>query len=157
MTPSHAYLNNLFSDSLSPVLSQVLYQLFDWPNQPGSRLGIIGISNTHDLDQRVLPRIASRLDQAKLAFAPYSVSQLQEIVKGRLEASGVAGAVEDSAVQLACRKVASETGEGTGNECWAPCLVRSGGSMHAIRQDDIWHSQHSGWRLIVQHWHRLRS
>lgn len=98
----------IMSCCLSP---QVLYQLFDWPNQPGSRLGIIGISNTHDLDQRVLPRIASRLDQAKLAFAPYSVAQLQEIVKGRLDASGVAAAVEDSAVQLACRKVASETGE----------------------------------------------
>eukprot|EP00878_Enallax_costatus_P035608 GHUV01039787.1.p1 GENE.GHUV01039787.1~~GHUV01039787.1.p1 ORF type:complete len:213 (+),score=81.84 GHUV01039787.1:244-882(+) len=97
-------------DMLMTKDQAVLYQLFDWPNQPGSRLGIIGISNTHDLDQRVLPRIASRLDQAKLAFAPYSVAQLQEIVKGRLDASGVAGAVEDSAVQLACRKVASETG-----------------------------------------------
>lgn len=58
----------------------------------------------------MLPRIASRLDQAKLVFAPYSVAQLQEIVKGRLDASGAAGAVEDSAVQLACRKVASEIG-----------------------------------------------
>jgi Cdc6-like AAA superfamily ATPase len=88
----------------------VLYQLFDWPNQPGSRLAVIGISNTHDLDQRVLPRIASRLDQAKLAFAPYSVAQLQTIVGQRLQESGVAGAVEDMAVMLTCRKVASETG-----------------------------------------------
>lgn len=88
----------------------MLYQLFDWPNQPGSRLAVIGISNTHDLDQRVLPRIASRLDQAKLAFAPYSVAQLQTIVGQRLQESGVAGAVEDMAVMLTCRKVASETG-----------------------------------------------
>jgi origin recognition complex subunit 1 len=92
----------------------VLYQVFDWPNQPGSRLAVIGISNTHDLDQRVLPRIASRLDQAKLAFAPYSVQQLQTIIKQRLQDSGVDGAVEDFAVMLACRKVASETGEGLG-------------------------------------------
>lgn len=89
---------------------QVLYQVFDWPNQPGSRLAVIGISNTHDLDQRVLPRIASRLDQAKLAFAPYSVAQLQTIVGARLQDSGVGGAVEDMAIMLACRKVASETG-----------------------------------------------
>lgn len=89
---------------------QVLYQLFDWPSQPGSRLAIIGISNTHDLDQRVLPRIASRLDQAKLAFAPYAVAQLVAIVQDRLESSGVAGAVEQAAVEIACRKVAAETG-----------------------------------------------
>jgi Cdc6-like AAA superfamily ATPase len=89
---------------------QVLYQLFDWPSQPGSRLAIIGISNTHDLDQRVLPRIASRLDQAKLAFAPYSAQQLVAIVQDRLEGSGVGGAVDESAVQHACRKVAAETG-----------------------------------------------
>jgi origin recognition complex subunit 1 len=84
--------------------------VFDWPSQPGARLAVVGISNTHDLDQRVLPRIASRLDQAKLAFAPYSVAQLQAIVGQRLEASGVAGAVEELPVSMACRKVASETG-----------------------------------------------
>eukprot|EP00775_Hariotina_reticulata_P010397 gene10397-10555_t len=89
----------------------VLYQLFDWPHHPGSRLAVIGISNTHDLDQRVLPRIASRLDQAKLAFAPYNVQQLLTIVNARLQESGVSGAVEEVAVQLACRKVAAETGD----------------------------------------------
>lgn len=88
----------------------MLYQVFDWPNQPGSRLAVIGISNTHDLDQRVLPRIASRLDQAKLAFAPYSMEQLKAIVGQRLQDSGVAGAVEQLAVLVACRKVATETG-----------------------------------------------
>jgi Cdc6-like AAA superfamily ATPase len=93
------------------LMVQVLYQLFDWPHHPGSRLAVIGISNTHDLDQRVLPRIASRLDQAKLAFAPYSVQQLLTIVNARLQDSGVGGAVEEVAVQLACRKVAAETGE----------------------------------------------
>jgi origin recognition complex subunit 1 len=36
----------------------VLYNLFEWPQAPGARLSVVGISNTHDLDQRVLPRIA---------------------------------------------------------------------------------------------------
>lgn len=36
----------------------VLYNLFEWPTLPGARLSVIGISNTHDLDSRVLPRIA---------------------------------------------------------------------------------------------------
>jgi Cdc6-like AAA superfamily ATPase len=91
--------------------TQVLYQLFDWPNQPGSRLAVLGISNTHDLDQRVLPRIASRLDQAKLPFAPYSAEQLEAIVAQRLAGSELrGGAVEELAVTVACRKVAVETG-----------------------------------------------
>jgi hypothetical protein len=95
----------------------VLYQLFDWPNQPGTRLAVIGISNTHDLDQRVLPRIASRLDQAKLAFAPYSLNQLETIVNQRLQESGVAGAVQEMAVRVTSRKVATETGTPLGG-CW---------------------------------------
>ena len=37
---------------------QVLYNLFEWPTLPGARLSVVGISNTHDLDSRVLPRIA---------------------------------------------------------------------------------------------------
>lgn len=116
---------------------QVLYQVFDWPNQPGSRLAVIGISNTHDLDQRVLPRIASRLDQAKLAFAPYSVAQLQTIVGQRLQDSGVAAAVEDMAVMLACRKVASETGVWcyTLHVSFSVCLLCSAPSrLHAVAQ-----------------------
>ena len=36
----------------------VLYNLFEWPLRPGSRLAAVAISNTHDLDERVLTRIA---------------------------------------------------------------------------------------------------
>lgn len=37
---------------------QVLYNLFQWPLLKGSRLAVIGISNTHDLPDKFLPRIA---------------------------------------------------------------------------------------------------
>lgn len=40
---------------------QVLYNLFEWPMRKGSRLAIIGVANTMDLPERLLPRIASRL------------------------------------------------------------------------------------------------
>ncbi len=49
-----AYVTSL---ALAPFV-QVLYNLFEWPLREGSRLAVIGISNTHDLDSRVLPRIA---------------------------------------------------------------------------------------------------
>ena len=38
------------------------------PMRPPLPLPQVGISNTHDLDSRVLPRIASRLASSKLAF-----------------------------------------------------------------------------------------
>ena len=40
---------------------QVLYNLFEWPTKTRSRLAVIGVANTMDLPERLLPRIASRL------------------------------------------------------------------------------------------------
>jgi origin recognition complex subunit 1 len=109
----------------------VLYNLFEWPGLAaqggrsgadgsnggsssgggGGSLSVIGISNTHDLDQRVLPRIASRLSDAKLVFHPYSAPQLEPILRGRLEGGRRPDLVDPTAVALAARKVASETGD----------------------------------------------
>jgi hypothetical protein len=95
-----------------PSRAQVLYNLFEWPLQPGARLSVVGISNTHDLDQRVLPRIGSRLTEAKLAFQPYSVAQISGILKGRVAgcAPAARSVLDATALELAARKVASETG-----------------------------------------------
>lgn len=101
----------------------VLYNLFEWPGLAaqsnggngngggGGSLSVIGISNTHDLDQRVLPRIASRLSDAKLVFHPYNAPQLEPILRGRLEGGRRPDLVDPTAVALAARKVASETGD----------------------------------------------
>jgi hypothetical protein len=43
---------------LCEPMSQVLYNLFQWPLLKASRLAVIGISNTHDLPDKFLPRIA---------------------------------------------------------------------------------------------------
>eukprot|EP00798_Chlamydomonas_sp_ICE-L_P011216 gene11216-18838_t len=50
------------------------------PRLQRALLAVMGISNTHDLDSRVLPRIASRLSNSKLAFNPYSMAQLNPFV-----------------------------------------------------------------------------
>jgi len=38
--------------------AQVLYNLFEWPTRPGAALAVLGIANTLDLPERLLPRIA---------------------------------------------------------------------------------------------------
>ena len=89
----------------------VLYNLFEWPTLTGARLSVIGISNTHDLDSRVLPRIASRLASSKLAFQPYNKNQLKTIALARLRDCNALGQFEDMAVEFVARRVASTSGD----------------------------------------------
>jgi origin recognition complex subunit 1 len=86
----------------------VLYNLFDWPTRKHSRLVVVGIANTMDLPERLLPRINSRLGLHRVNFQPYAQEQLQQIIKARL--SGLA-AFKDKAVELASRKVAAVSGD----------------------------------------------
>ena len=51
----------LLIDEIDMLISRdqsVLYNLFGWPQLPGARLLVIGIANTLDLPERLLPKIA---------------------------------------------------------------------------------------------------
>ncbi|CAM6118357.1 unnamed protein product [Calypogeia fissa] len=86
----------------------VLYNVFDWPTRPLSRLVIIGIANTMDLPERMLPRIASRMGMHRISFSPYSHKQLEEIISARLEGVQV---FDKQAAEFASRKVAAVSGD----------------------------------------------
>lgn len=101
-------------DLLVTRTQQLLYNLFDWPTHRAARLVILGIANTLDLPERLLPKIASRLGSNKVVFKPYAAEQLERIVLARLEDAGPPGAVipfEAVAIALASRKVASISGD----------------------------------------------
>ena len=87
------------------VCLQVLYNLCEWPSRKGSRLAVIGIANTLDLPERLMPRIASRLGSRRVVFQPYKREQLQAIISQRLVDAGVAEAFEDNAIKYAASKV----------------------------------------------------
>ena len=89
----------------------VLYNLFEWPARPASGLAVIGVANTMDLPDRLLPRIASRFGGARLPFAPYTPTALAAIVTARLEAAGAGGSFEARAVQYAARRVGAAAGD----------------------------------------------
>ena len=82
---------------------------------------MIGVANTMDLPDRLLPRIASRFGSARLPFAPYGPAQLRAIVEARLRAASSGGgekggssaleAFEPRAVLYATRKVAAMAGD----------------------------------------------
>ena len=44
-------------DQLESKNQDVLYTVFEWPALNGSRLSLVGIANTLDLTDRVLPRL----------------------------------------------------------------------------------------------------
>nr|GFA66776.1 origin of replication complex subunit 1A-like [Tanacetum cinerariifolium] len=86
----------------------VLYNILDWPTKPDSKLIVIGIANTMDLPEKLLPRISSRMGIQRLCFAPYNYMQLQEIIGCRLK--GI-DAFEKQAIEFASRKVAAVSGD----------------------------------------------
>ncbi|KAF5447808.1 hypothetical protein F2P56_033330 [Juglans regia] len=86
----------------------VLYNILDWPTKPHSKLIVIGIANTMDLPEKLLPRISSRMGIQRLCFGPYNHQQLQEIISSRLK--GI-DAFEKQAIEFASRKVAAISGD----------------------------------------------
>ncbi|GKV22250.1 hypothetical protein SLEP1_g32132 [Rubroshorea leprosula] len=86
----------------------VLYNILDWPTKPHSKLIVIGIANTMDLPEKLLPRISSRMGIQRLCFGPYNYLQLQEIISSRLK--GI-DAFEKQAIEFASRKVAAISGD----------------------------------------------
>lgn len=87
----------------------VLYNIFEWPNNPQAKLVILAIANTMDLPERVMiNRVASRIGLTRLTFSPYTHDQLKEIVSARLSGLTV---FDKDAIQLVARKVASLSGD----------------------------------------------
>ncbi|PKA59940.1 hypothetical protein AXF42_Ash015998 [Apostasia shenzhenica] len=101
----------LLVDELDLLLTRnqsVLYNILDWPTKPDSKLIVIGIANTMDLPEKLLPRISSRMGIQRLCFGPYNYQQLQEIISSRLK--GI-DAFEEQAIEFASRKVAAMSGD----------------------------------------------
>ncbi|XP_077189856.1 origin recognition complex subunit 1 isoform X2 [Paroedura picta] len=96
-------------DLLWTQKQNVMYNLFNWPTQKGSRLIVLAIANTMDLPERIMMnRVASRLGLTRMSFQPYNHSQLQQIVSSRM---AQVKAFEEDAIQLVSRKVAALSGD----------------------------------------------
>ena len=87
---------------------KVLYNLFNWPTYPHSRLVVIGIANTMNLPERLLPRISSRMGLRRVKFKGYTVDQIETIMKARLADVDV---FKGEAVEICARLVAKYTGD----------------------------------------------
>ena len=108
-------------DFLIAKKQKLIYNFFEWPSLLGSRLIVIGISNTMDLPERILlNKVSSRLGSNRINFQPYTFRQLEDILKFYVGiASGVTREkgterpplITANAVELIARKIGAISGD----------------------------------------------
>ncbi|EGG05175.1 uncharacterized protein MELLADRAFT_25792, partial [Melampsora larici-populina 98AG31] len=98
-------------DQLVTKKQEVIYNFFNWPNQPHSRLIVIAVANKMDLPETELNgKIRSRLGSNRIQFKPYNHIQLMEILNMRLDDLSDTIFVKD-AIQWISKKISSLTGD----------------------------------------------
>ncbi|KAI7890994.1 P-loop containing nucleoside triphosphate hydrolase protein [Mucor mucedo] len=96
-------------DLLVTKKQTVMYNFFDWPSRPLSKLIVVAVANTMDLPERIMSnKIASRMGLTRINFQPYKFEQIIQIVQSRLK--GI-DAFTPSAVEFAARKVSAVSGD----------------------------------------------
>ena len=94
-----------------------LYKIFEWPFLPSSKLILIGIANSLDFTERLLPRLELKPECKPkiLNFTPYSKEDIIMIIKDRLkdieESHNNCVIIEDKALGLCATKIASTNGD----------------------------------------------
>jgi Cdc6-like AAA superfamily ATPase len=94
-------------DCLVNKKQALLYNLFNWTTYSNSRLIIIAISNTLNLQSKLSPKIASRMGNKTLNFSPYVTEQLTEILSTKVNISQFS----DDAIKMSSSKVAVLNGD----------------------------------------------
>ncbi|XP_048221474.1 cell division control protein 6 homolog [Perognathus longimembris pacificus] len=100
-------------DQLDSKGQDVLYTLFEWPWLSNSRLVLIGIANTLDLTDRILPRLEARekYKPQLLNFPPYTRNQIVTILQERLNQVSRDQVLDNAAIQFCARKVSAVSGD----------------------------------------------
>lgn len=102
-------------DSLLTKDQQVLFELFLLVQHAASfstNLMIVGIANALDFTDKFLPRLRRNgLNPHKLAFLPYTWTQIRDVVTAKLATLDNPRFFHPMAVQLCCKKASAVTGD----------------------------------------------
>lgn len=103
-------------DQIASKTQNVMYNFFNWPTYPSSKLIVLAVANTMDLPERVLSnKISSRLGLKRIQFIGYTYEQLGQIIEHRLDLLTKQlrhkVVVDKDAINFASRKVASVSGD----------------------------------------------
>jgi len=104
-------------DQLESKDQSVLYTVFEWPALQGSRLALVGIANSLDLTDRVLPRLQVKeaYRPTLLHYPPYTKQQLIDIITARLKegsiSQGSSPVITPRAIAFLASKISSLSGD----------------------------------------------
>jgi len=114
-------MNIVVLDELDKLVTsdqQILFELFSWTAFPNSNLLLIGISNSLDMIDRLLPRLKiNGLNPNTLSFLPYSAEQIKTIIITKLKLlnkdpnSENIPIMHPAAIQLCAKKSSNNTGD----------------------------------------------
>ena len=103
-------------DQLDSTGQKVLYTLFELPYLANSKLVLVGIANSLDLTDRILPRLKIReaFCPAELTFPAYSKAEILAILKSRLSSFNEntdKPLFQASALEILARKISALSGD----------------------------------------------
>jgi Cdc6-like AAA superfamily ATPase len=104
----------LMLDEVDFLPQKLLYEVYELPALPRSRIAIIGIANRLDLPLKSLPLLtATNRAPRVISFKPYTADDLTAIVRARLSDSGEGAdaVLHPVAITLAAKKIASMSGD----------------------------------------------
>ncbi|CCH41716.1 Origin recognition complex subunit 1 [Wickerhamomyces ciferrii] len=122
LTSGDDQMNIIVLDELDKLITQdqqILFELFSWTIQPNSKIILIGISNSLDMIDRLLPRLKiNGLNPNTLSFLPYTSEQIKQIIISKLKTlipsssnSNEIPIIHPAAIQLAAKKSSNNTGD----------------------------------------------
>ena len=101
-------------DQLDSKNQSVLYTVFEWPALEFSTLALVGIANSLDLTNRMLPRLKSYpVKPTLLNYPPYTKVQIIEIITARLKEgdTGEHPVITPRAIAYLAGKISSLSGD----------------------------------------------
>ncbi|EGT32648.1 CBN-CDC-6 protein [Caenorhabditis brenneri] len=96
-------------DHLASRKNTALYAAFQWPETLSSKIIILGIANSIDLTERLLPKLMLTKPPKRLVFEPYTKDDIVEILNDKMKKEEAA--VDTKAIELTARKVAAMSGD----------------------------------------------
>jgi len=102
-------------DQLDSKCNEVLYSLFEWPYLRNSKLILVGIANSLDLTDRILPRLKLRenICPEHLTFAAYSKKEISNIITSRLQSVSMSSedVIKPAAISFLSAKISALSGD----------------------------------------------
>ena len=105
-------------DQLESKDQAILYTIFEWPALQGSKLALVGIANSPDFTERLLPRLLLKeaFKPTLLRYPPYTKQQIIEILSARLVEGAKSSAsatpvITPRAISFLAGKISSLSGD----------------------------------------------